>query len=137
MSISGQSELMARLQEAGSEARTRVSAIVRETAFDVQADAVESIQRGDKTGIVYTKSNPTRTHQASAPGEAPASDTGILAGSIDTQKVADLTYEVGTNLHYGALLEFGTLKIAERPWLRPAVDRNREEFFTRLRAALS
>jgi HK97 gp10 family phage protein len=109
---------------------------VRITAFDVEADAIKSIQRGPASGRTYEKFKPRRTHRASAPGEAPQSDTGRLAGSIESQRITVLSYSVGTPLDYGRFLEFGTMKIAERPWLRPAIEKNRALFRKRIVVAI-
>lgn len=98
---------------------------LRKTAQDTRNKAVRSIQRGPKTGRIYPASSGVRggPHQASAPGQPPATDTGNLVGSITFQKEPGTRpiYSVGTDEAYGAYLEFGTLRIAERPWLRPAV----------------
>jgi hypothetical protein len=146
------------LRKYGAKSEKAISEAVRVTATEIGSDANLSITRGSKTGRQYTyisegkytkifstqglvkviKNNGRNiTHRASAPGEAPASDTGMLAGSIDVVKFSPLTYRVGTLLKYGRWLEYGTQKIAERPWLRPAVQRNKEEFFRRLRIAIS
>jgi hypothetical protein len=123
------------LRKYGAKSEKAISEAVRVTAVEVQADSVKSIQRGSKTGRTYKRGN--ITHRASAPGEAPATDSEILVGSIDTVKLTRLSYKTGTLLDYGRWLEYGTQKIAERPWLRPAVQRNKEEFFRRLRIAIS
>ena len=84
--------------------------------------AIESILRDPKTGAVYGK------HQASAAGEAPASDTGFLAGSISYQVDRSSNEVVGTvkvSAPYAAPLEFGTRNIAPRPFLQPALEQNR------------
>jgi HK97 gp10 family phage protein len=58
----------------------------------------------------------------SRPGEAPNTDTGRLAQSIKFEFEDDgLKSLVGTNLKYGAALEFGTKNMAPRPWLSTAV----------------
>ena len=44
----------------------------------IRGEAIRSIQTGPKSGRTYEKYNPRRTHKASAPGQAPASDTGNL-----------------------------------------------------------
>ena len=59
-------------------------------------------------------------HRASKPGDAPAVDTGRLVQSISAQQVTPFHWRVGTNLEYALLLEFGTAKIAPRPFMRPA-----------------
>lgn len=114
----------------------RLEDAVTVSAFAVMNNAVQSIQRGDKSGRVYRKYKPNRTHQASAPGEAPASDTGRLAGSITVNQLSPLTAEIGTLLDYGRWLEFGTMHIKERPWLRPSLEMERAEFKERVRIAL-
>lgn len=96
-----------------------VANAIRVTALAVEGDAIKSIQRGTKTGRAYPRGE--KTHIASAPGEAPATDTGELVASI--KNVTEITPEfarVGSDKDYGAYLEFGTMKIKERPWLRPA-----------------
>jgi hypothetical protein len=76
-------------------------------------------------------------HRASAPGEAPATDTGLLATSGYTEKKGSADYEVGFTAEYAQKLEFGTPggKIAPRPFLRPAVEQHREGFLTALAEA--
>ena len=47
--------------------------------------AIENISRGNKSGKVYEKYNPRRSHKASAVGEYPATDTGFLVNNITTK----------------------------------------------------
>lgn len=75
-------------------------------------------------------------HRASAPGDPPARDTGILANSVShTVKVKGLIVSgfVGSDIakirskdptsdpEYGLFLEMGTRDMAARPWLRPSL----------------
>lgn len=75
-------------------------------------------------------------HRASAPGNPPARDTGILANSVShTVKVKGLIVSghVGSDIakirskdptsdpEYGFFLEMGTKNMAARPWLRPSL----------------
>ena len=69
-------------------------------------------------------------HQASAPGEAPAVDTGTMLGNIRPPvpvgggfRVGALLNGPGGEMMYPKWLEEGTAKIAARPWLRPAVEK--------------
>ena len=51
-------------------------------------------------------------------------DTGRLRSSIIMRKGRDgmgFYVEVGTNVHYAAFVEFGTSRMAARPYLLPAV----------------
>ena len=79
------------------------------------------------TGRVY-KSRRTRSghilHTASVPGQPPAPDTGTLRRSITKRikVIAGTVYGyVGTKLGYGEDLEYGTRRVAARPFLRPVV----------------
>ncbi len=95
------------------------------TAFAIQRDAVQSIQRGPKSGETYTHGR--KTHTASAPGEAPASDTGNLAKSIRVKLEKARGYaEVIAHAPYAPHLEFGTSRMAARPFMGPAFHRNRK-----------
>ncbi len=94
----------------------------------VKGVAVSKILSGPKTGIVYR----TRgvDHQASAPGESPASDTGRLAQSARTElNPAGISGEVIFSTAYAAALEFGREdgSIAARPYARPALAESREQ----------
>ena len=64
------------------------------------------------------------SHRASAPGEPPAGDTGLLAASILIKiEVVDekVTGSVYANAKYGRYQELGTLYMHPRPFLRPAL----------------
>lgn len=83
--------------------------------------ATDKIMRGPKTGVRYRRGGVV--HQSSAPGEAPASDTGRLVGSGTTWvDAASLSAIVAFDVKYARLLEFGTRFIRPRPFLFPVVD---------------
>lgn len=77
---------------------------------------------GGKLIIVGKRSAP---HQASAPGEGPAIDTGRLSQSITAVMIKPGHWRVGTNVEYALWLEFGTKWFAPRPFVRPAVEKLR------------
>jgi HK97 gp10 family phage protein len=94
----------------------------------VKNEAQKSILAGNKTGPVVTRYNPKRTIAISAPGEPPASDTGFLASNI-TSEVRTVQGNqvfgiVRSTAPYSAFLEFGTTKMAARPFLQPALDKS-------------
>lgn len=96
--------------------------VVFRAANYVQNEAKMSIQGGTKTGRIYQKYNPRRTHQASAAGEPPATDTGYLVNNIALDVDGDmLGASIESKAEYSAFLEFGTSKMAARPFLHPAV----------------
>lgn len=95
----------------------------RAGALFLEAEILKSLEGGG-TGRTYRHGNVE--HQASAPGEPPATDTGTLAGSIHVVP-GDRQAEVVASASYAAYLEFGTSKMAPRPYMRPAVDKHQGE----------
>lgn len=92
----------------------------------VKETAIKSIQSGNKSGRIYQRRG--ITHQASAPGEPPASDTGRLVQSTQTQfDTGELLGQVVFRTAYAAPLEFGTSRIEPRPYARPALEANRDK----------
>jgi phage gpG-like protein len=107
-----------------------VSREVMETAAEIEAGVKLRMQRGPHSGRFYGR----RRHQASAPGEAPAPDTGALLGSIYHQKVSPLTAVVGSRMAYAAYLEWGTRNMAPRPAWTPEAEQHRAGFRQRIAA---
>lgn len=113
-----QSELiLERVRRAAMRGVVRVSENVLQTA-------VRSILTGEKTGRIYRHRGVD--HQASAPGESPASDTGRLAQSGRTSyNPQELTGTISFSTGYAHHLEFGTEKMEPRPFLRRALHSQR------------
>lgn len=78
-----------------------------------------------------------RDHVPSLPGQPPNEDTGTLRTHIETTQPAPLKVEVSSNAPYAAALEFGTSKLAERPYMRPATARKRDEVVALVRRAVT
>ena len=103
----------------------------------VRGEAIKSIQN-TSPGDQVTRSREggaTYDHTASSPGDAPNTDTGDLVKSIqlDVQKKRVL---VGSGLAYAKFLEFGTRVMAPRPWLVPALEKNRKKIKKLIASAL-
>ena len=99
--------------------------------------AVDNILRGAKSGETYVKYNQRRTHQASASGQFPASDTGFLANNIVTSIQGNgLEGEVISQAEYSQYLEYGTSKMGARPFMQPSLEQNRPKIRARLRKLL-
>lgn len=126
--LEGLEETRKALAQFGIDADMVIAEGVEAIATNVQGRAVRKIQRGPATGRTYGPITGKRSkpHQASAPGEPPMSDSGRLATSI--RMVTDgLESEVGTDLKYGGMLEFGTRDIEPRPWLVPSLEEERRK----------
>lgn len=116
----------------GSELNIRRA--MTKSAMLVDTTAKMIILRGSKSGSIVTKYNPSRTHQQSAAGEAPASDTGYLVNSISHEVVKEISGQsvefvgvVSAAAEYAIHLEFGTTNMEARPFLRPALISNRRK----------
>jgi len=109
-----------------SNIRSRASAVVRKTVAEIETRIKTSFAE-PKHGAVYG------AHQASAPGEAPAIDHGILAGSVQAYMDTDLKGGIGVGAEYGPYLEYGTSTIAPRPFMVPAAESVKQEFQESLR----
>ena len=73
--------------------------------------------------------------KASPEGEPPYTQTGFLKNSIGWEWRGALSAIVGPSLYYGKYLEFGTRKMAPRPFMGPALSdvvRIFPQFFKRL-----
>jgi len=100
--------------------------VVKGGGQQIRNEAIKSIQTGAKSGVMYQKYNPRREHRASAPGQAPASDTGNLVSKIIVrQKSQDVT-SVESNANYSAFLEYGTSKMQPRPFMLPAFEKSKK-----------
>jgi len=101
--------------------------LVQRSASLVENTAIQSILKGG-TGITYQKYNPRRQHTASAEGEPPASDEGTLKDSITSNVKKEGTSIVGKIIaseSYAPYLEFGTSTVRPRPFMQPALEKNR------------
>lgn len=94
----------------------------------IQTEAQRSITAGAVSG---------KGHVPSAPGEPPNNDTGVLANNIETTQASRTRVLVTSNAPYSASLEFGTGKVAARPFMRPARDKSRAEAKRMVESALA
>ena len=78
LTVKNLKKVMVLLKQLNKQQEHEIQEIVKGGGQLIRGEAIKSIQQGAKSGIVYEKYNPRRTHRASAPGEAPASDTGNL-----------------------------------------------------------
>lgn len=110
-----------------AETRGKLQDVVDLWAQRTRNVSIRGILKGPKTGRTYLRGkNRNIAHRASAPGEYPATDTGYLASHIFAQSGSGFS-EVGTTARYGPWLEFGTARMAARPWLGRALEETREE----------
>ena len=132
--ITGDKELARALAKLGKDVQKEAGKVVDATALEVRGEIVKGYNKGPATGEVYQRGN--ISHQASAPGEAPMTDTGRLASSVVYEQTSDLSAEVSTKVKYGAWLEYGTRYIAPRPLWLPTAKKAAPKFVRRMKAFL-
>lgn len=133
--IAGLDELRRQFSNMDQAFNIAVGDAIEDTIHDIRNGVIEKIQRGPASGRVYEKYSPRRTHQASAPGQPPMTDTGTLVRSIyfDLQP---LSATVGSRLVYAHYLEYGTRRMAARPVWRQEVKRATAKLRGRIEANL-
>lgn len=116
----------------------RLAVALDEAAQAVQGEAQRLIQDPPKTGRIYKKYMPNRMHQASAPGEAPATDLGTLVNSIiiDRTDIKRGRIVIAATAKHAKFLELGTRTMAPRPFLRRALRTMRGRIIAIVSAAL-
>ena len=89
----------------------------------VATEVRRNIQTSPRGGKTYVKTNPNRTHTASAPNESPATDLGFLVRSIqiepDLQNLRVRILSLHSIAPYAKRLEYGDLSggLQPRPFM--------------------
>lgn len=68
----------------------------------------------------------------SSPGAAPAVVSGALDASLTVEKISVSIWSVSVGAEHGVFLEHGTSKMAPRPFLKPAAERQRDRHTKRV-----
>ena len=110
--------------------------IVNAAALEAVSDVRRAIQGPPKTGREYPRGR-DKIHRASAPGQAPATDTGTLVSSIYNEDRGRNAKAIGSRLPYAFYLEFGTFKMDARPSWIPAVERAIPKMLKRVELAIA
>ena len=93
----------------------------------IRGEAIKSIQTGPKSGEFMKNIIREEPISISAPGQAPASDTGNLVSQIRVRQKNPDEVVVESNALYSSFLEFGTSKMLARPFLFPSTERSRKK----------
>jgi len=122
--ITGMDRVQAAIRQFGQDVQDQVTAAIEATALETITTVRKAIQGPPKTGREYRRGKKGKiVHRASAPGEAPATDTGALVSSTYFTKVDPFTAAIGSRLAYAFHLEFGTRRMAKRPSWVPAAEK--------------
>lgn len=139
--FSGRRSLSVKLNAIGQRTAQEVGRALRRGGLAIENAAVDKIISPPKTGRIYrSKHRKGALHQASAPGEAPAADSGRLDQSITSVQTVNgperYVNETAANAPYAIPLELGTSKMAPRPFMQPSFDENRAAIEESIRQAV-
>jgi HK97 gp10 family phage protein len=127
--ITGRKEHLARVNRlAGPEMVRQVGAALFAAGSLIETEAARLITEGAVSG---------KGHVPSRPGEPPSADTHLLDRSIETNLVEPLRAEVSANAPYAVALEFGTSRVAARPFMAPATANKRKQAVELIQRAVS
>lgn len=116
-----------------------ISKAFHQTGRQLIATGKQLILSKDKTGRIYhyvvyggsSKIGPKKitkkTHQASAPGEAPANLSGTLKSSFNYTIQGAKSITFGNSAKYAADLEFGTARVKARPYMSKSIETNQRD----------
>jgi len=123
--IKGLDEYRDRIKQAPSKAIYAAEGAMKVFSIKVKEEVKKSLNVRDKIGKSYI---------SSAPGDPPRKRTGHLFKSVYNRinKINKFVVQgiVGDNAEYAVHLEYGTSKMAPRPYMRPAVEKNKSLFET-------
>lgn len=129
LKIVNKAEFEAALDKQSADVLKNLQRAVRVAGNETRNEAITSILQNPRSGPQSTRYNPKRTINASAPGDAPAGDTGFLANNIHLVFDGDgMGADVESRADYSAALEFGTRNMAARPFLQPALEQGRAKY---------
>lgn len=113
-----------------TKATGNAKAAVTRATMVVENFAKASVMAGG-TGATVQKYNPSRTHTQSKPLSPPASDTGYLVSQItmnvDVKQNGSVVGQIISAAPYSKPLEFGTVNMQPRPFMQPALRKNKSK----------
>jgi len=113
-----------------TKAHSNAKAAVTRSTMLVENFAKKSILAGGN-GTTVQKYDPSRTHTQSKPLSPPASDTGFLVSQItmnvDVKTNGSVVGQIISAAPYSKPLEFGTVNMQPRPFMQPALKKNKSQ----------
>lgn len=131
--VTGHEKLVKQFRAVADEAMVRDLGRALFAAGEIVEDAAKgSIMMGSASGTKTKK----HKHVASRPGEPPNNFTQRLHDNIETNQISPLLVEVSSNMEYSVPLEFGTSRMAARPFMGPAARQSKPEVLALINKAI-
>ena len=137
LKVMNQSGFDNRIRKQSSATQINVERVVNSIANNIRNIAVKSILQNSRSGGQTTRYDPKRTINVSKAGDPPASDSGFLASQIVVKIDGNkLGADIISNADYSEALEYGTFKMAARPFMQPAAEDSRKKYEQQLTKAI-
>lgn len=133
VSVEGGLTVKQAIQKFDADSIKVIQGVIDSSAQNIRNHAIRSIKNSPATGRTYKRGS--LSHTASSPGNPPITDEGNLVKSISAS-VGELEAEIGAYEPYSSYLEFGTRRMAARPFMFPAMEQERKTFFKRMDQAI-
>jgi hypothetical protein len=118
ITVNNAERVRAAIEQYGESIEKNVRRLIQDAALKAVTEVKQKIQGPPKTGVIYERGK--IKHQSSAPGQAPATDTGTLVSSI--YYIGAKSPRIGSRLPYAFYLEYGTMMMRPRPsWVHAVV----------------
>lgn len=133
--------LNVKINAIGQKTGQEVGRAVRRGGRAIENTAVESIKEQTPGGRLYrSRGDKTKLHPASPPGSPPNADTGELDTGITSTQIENgperYINHTASNAPHGPPLEFGSSRMAPRPFMSPAFDANKDAIEASIRKAI-
>ncbi len=137
MTLLNVDKLNEQLRGFGEAAEKQALKGMKRAMMPMRKEILASLTANGKSGRLYPRGG-GKYHQASAPGEAPSSDTSELRDqiSLPLENREELSVSVISRAPYSSDLEYGTSKMAARPFMTPAFLNNKEYMKEAIRITL-
>ena len=100
-----------------------------------EAEILSGLEKSmERVGAIVERQ--AKINVSKSPPEHPQVQTGRLRASIIhqvTKEGNEITAEIGSNVQYAPILEFGNSRQPPYPWLFPAVEQNRDKIVETLK----
>jgi HK97 gp10 family phage protein len=135
MPVLNADRLLKKLSDLPGALQKPIEAALKTSTDEMSEMATKQIEQGLTQGRAYRRNG--QTHIASVPGAYPNEDTGDLVAGMFSQITAALTAVWGNSSDHARPLEYGTSRMAARPFMLPTFNQLKSAASARVTTAVN